>query len=168
VGKQKRRYNIIILLFCLSFFSLFILSNLAPILKYLKVNSVANFLYTFFGFFCHQMYTRSLHIFDYQVAVCARDEFMYLSMGIAALFVYLKHLKPIKWWLFLILVLPAAFDGTIQLIGSMLKISYGDNLTGLLLLVSQYSSTNLIRALTGTLMGCGFGYFLFPLLESVY
>lgn len=146
--------------------SLFILANLAPIMKHFGLDGPSNFLYTIFGFLCHQMYTRSMHLFDYQVAVCTRDEFMYLAMGISAIVTYLKPIKAMKWWVAILFLIPAGLDGGMQFIGSILKVIYSASLSGIPLLLSQYQSINLLRALTGGLLGCGVGYFIFPLLKE--
>lgn len=163
---QHNKKPLIVLLFGILFLALFILANLAPVLKHIGAERPASFLYTIFGFLCHQMYTRSMHLFDYQVAVCTRDEFIYLAMGISAIVTYLKPIKPIKWWAVILFLTPAALDGGLQLASSMLKLMYSNSVSEMVTFLAGYQSVNLLRATTAGLLGVGVGYFLFPILRE--
>ena len=149
-------YNILLtFVFLINFFA-----YLAPILMHLGMEDVAKYIYFVYSFFCHQLHYRSLHIFDYQVAWCTRDTFIWfglLASGIA--FKFFKT-KPVKWYEVILFVLPIALDGGIQLIATMfgMETETHDVL---------YSSTNLTRMLTGSILGLGLGLWIFPTLKEL-
>lgn len=152
--KETKRQISIVTIFAAFFGVLFTTVTLAPVFEHFGLAFLSRPIYFIGGGLCHQMYTRSIHLFDLQVAVCARDQFMYLAMMFAAIFTSKYKLKPLDWWLAAIFIMPASIDGSLQLFSSL----------GLIDLA--YQSTILLRAITGTLMGCGLGFFLFPLLRK--
>jgi uncharacterized membrane protein len=154
IQSKSKSINFSFVIFFGYFFGiLFILVTLAPLFEHLGLSFISQPIYFIGGFLCHQMYTRSLHLFDLQSAVCTRDQLMYLAMSLAAFFTYKHKLTKIPVWLLLLLILPEIIDGSLQLISSFGWVS------GL-----TYSSTNFLRGLTGALFGTGLGYFLFPVL----
>lgn len=127
----------------------------APVLEYLGAHGVAHAIYTLGGFLCHQMYTRSAHLFDLQVAVCTRDLFMYIAMSFSAFVTAKYRVKRLPFWVAVLLILPAAIDGTTQLVSSLGWLGE-----------FVYHSTSVMRAITGSLYGLGLGFFLYPLLTD--
>lgn len=117
----------------------------------------ANIIYLVYSFTCHQFASRSLHLFDYQYAWCARDTGIWLGVFLAAVFV--KKYKGIKWYWILPFIVPIALDGGIQTIATVL----GVNPTGV---VGEpfYISNNLMRFLTGSLFGIGLSMWISPFL----
>ena len=85
----------------------------------------------------------------YKVAYCQRDTAMYGSMLLAgtAFGLVRRHLKPLPFTLYLILLAPLAADGLAQLLGF-------------------YESTWQLRTITGSLFGLGTVWFAYPYLEA--
>ena len=130
---------------------------IAPIAAHLGWDWLAKPIYFVYQFLCHQRPWRSIHLFDHQVAFCARDTFIYLGLGISAYLVHFLKLKPLKWYVAIILTLPIAFDGGIQTVGEYISLS-SDNP------IFFYASTNFLRILTGGLFGLAIGFLLFGVL----
>lgn len=130
---------------------------LAPIFAYLRLDFLSDPIYWFYQWFCHQRPWRSYHLFDYQLAVDARDLFIFLSLSIGAYFVHFSKIKPTKFiYAFIVAFLftmPLAIDGIIQMIAEIKAIN-GE--------LPFYESTNLIRSITGTFMGTGIALSIFP------
>lgn len=124
---------------------------LAPILLKLNLEAPAKAIYLVYSFFCHQFATRSIHIYDFQYAWCARDTGIWLGMALVAWALKLKKVRPIKWYWVIPFVIPIALDGGIQTVFTMLNLSYSGNLAG----IAVYSSNNLVRFLTGSFFGIG-------------
>ena len=118
---------------------------LAPILAHFGFTDIAHWIYMIYQFLCHQRPWRSLHLFDYQVAWCSRDTFIYLSMGLAAFFVVKFKLRNVKWYVPLVAILPFALDGVIQLIAEVQGFINHEELF-------FYASTNFVRMLTGSIL----------------
>ncbi|MBN1331410.1 DUF2085 domain-containing protein [Candidatus Dojkabacteria bacterium] len=148
-------YNLLLLfVFMLNFFA-----YLAPVLMHFGLEEVAKYIYFIYSFFCHQLHYRSLHIFDYQVAWCTRDAFIWF--GLFAAGVVFKFIKTaeIKWYEAILFVLPIGLDGGIQLVATMLGLSESGHVF--------YSSTNLTRMLTGSTLGVGLGMWIYPSLKEI-
>jgi len=146
-------------LFAISILFMDLVAILAPILAHFGFTGVAHAIYFIYQFLCHQRPWRSLHLFDYQVAWCTRDTFIYLSMGFSAIAVVLFKIRGVKWYIALISLLPFAIDGTIQLIAEFVGLTGGQE-------VFFYASTNFNRMLTGSIFGTGAGLWLFSLLAE--
>jgi uncharacterized membrane protein len=82
---------------------------------------------------CHQKSTRSLIVFDNQMSYCARCFGIFLGLALGAGIVTFVWMD-IKWWFLVVGIVPIGLDGGLQLITS-------------------YESTNVLRILTGTLLG---------------
>src|SRR5438067_2295751 len=82
-------------------------------------------------------------IFGHQLGLCARNISIYASMFLDCLAFVLskKRLPGIPWWLWVLMLLPMAIDGTTQLFGLR-------------------ESTWELRVLTGTLFGLGNVWFV--------
>lgn len=105
--------------------------------------SVADTIYQFFSFFCHQLSYRSLYFNDIQMPVCSRCASIYVATALGLVFFRLKGCgkKEFKmnWPLFILLFAPTALDGFTQLLG-------------------WRESTNLLRLITGIPYGLGYAY----------
>jgi uncharacterized membrane protein len=131
----------------------------APILAHIGLTDVSHWIYFVYRFLCHQRPWRSLHLFDYQVAWCTRDTFIYLSMALSAFFVAKFKIRKVKWYVAVLAIIPFALDGTIQMIAEMKGIMEHSE-------EFFYASTNFMRMLTGTIFGTGAGLWLFSLLDE--
>lgn len=131
---------------------------LAPVLLHFGAEGLAKVIYTVYSFFCHQQHWKSLHLFDHQVAWCARDMFIWGSMLLALILVKRKNLQPMTFLALMLYSIPMALDGGIQTIAAVLGYSSGD---------AFYTSNNFTRMLTGALFGSAMGLFMFTRLKEV-
>ncbi|MBU0975499.1 MAG: DUF2085 domain-containing protein [Patescibacteria group bacterium] len=131
----------------------------APILAHFGFDGTAHIIYKIYSFLCHQRPWRSIHLFDYQVAWCTRDTFIYLAMGLSALFVHFFKVRGVKWYVAVLSLVPFALDGTVQLIAEISGTINGQE-------TFFYASTNFQRILTGSIFGAGAGLWLFGLLAE--
>ncbi|MCA9386902.1 DUF2085 domain-containing protein [Candidatus Dojkabacteria bacterium] len=137
-------------------FLLVTLPILAPILSAIGLHIISEKIYFLFSFFCHQFDTRSIHIFDYQYAWCARDFGIWLGVLTGSVLYKIKFLKPIKIWWLPIFIIPIALDGGIQTITTLGAI----NPFGIIQGDDFYVSNNLFRFLTGSFLGLGVALFI--------
>lgn len=139
-------------------FLLNLLPLLAPILECLGEKNFSSFIYWVYQFFCHQKASRSIFICDHQYGWCARCTFLWISMLVSSGLVFyykpLANFKGLGILTTVVLCLPLALDGGLQLIASYLALFTGSE--------PFYVSSNSIRAITGILFGLGLGFFLFP------
>ena len=141
-------------------------------------------LYSAFAPTCHQLTSRSLCLFrsaegysiedcfassslspshqdtvvysdkiGYKLPVCSRDTAIYLSMllGLLAL-PFVRKIETEDWpnkWVLLAAAVPIAIDGTTQLVGLR-------------------ESDNLLRLITGAIIGVVLPFYLLPMLNSLY
>lgn len=121
---------------------------LTPVLAWLGIEPLAGMLFRAYHLICEQVPSHSLFIFGHQVALCARNGSLYLSLWLGTmLFRPLRHhLKPLDWRLLLLFLLPMAIDGTTQLFG--------------------WRESNLaLRVTTGLLFGFGICWFALPFVQ---
>lgn len=102
----------------------------------------------------------------YKMALCQRDISIYLAVFLGGLvFGLLRHrikIKPMPFWLFLLVgLLPIALDGFSQLFSQMF-IGFGLDVVGL------RESTPLLRTLTGTLFGLSLVWLVYPRLDEQF
>jgi len=116
---------------------------LAPCLMHLNQAWVAKVVYGFYGFFCHQKASRCLFILGDQMAICSRCLSFYSSVLISGMWVGWRRPGPLSLSSALFLIFPATMDVSLQILGI-------------------HQSTNLIRLLTGSLLGVGISLYLFP------
>lgn len=133
-----------------------LLPILAPVILHLGWIGPAKVIYFIYSFFCHQIDWRSIHIYDFQVAWCARDTAIWGGILIVSLFLKFTGVKGLKWYHCIPLMIPMALDGGIQTIATVLGLYQGP----------LYVSTNLVRAITGSLFGIGLGAVLFPVIDT--
>lgn len=135
-----------------------VLPILAPIFSYFGLTFLSEPIYFIYSFTCHQFHWRSIHIFDKQIAWCARDVFIWLSfllVSIAIRFKWLPH--GLKWYWVLLFMVPIALDGGFQTISTILGFATDHHL---------YLSTNLMRMITGSIFGMGLGIVIAPFLKE--
>lgn len=133
----------------------------APIFMQLGFEPGAKIIYFIYSFTCHQFDSRSVHLFDYQIAWCARDTAIWLSVWLVAVFVKFSDIKPIKLYWLIPFVVPIALDGGIQTIFTMLDV----NPIGLNTGMPLYISNNFSRFLTGAIFGVGLSLWISPALK---
>lgn len=151
---ERNILNIFILL--IGGFLLF--AFLAPILAALKFNDISKVIYEIYSYLCHQRSWRSIHIFDYQLAFCVRDTFIYFSLLVSLIITKYTNIKQLRWYIALLCVIPMALDGGIQTVAEVL--TAGKNV------VQFYESNNLFRMITGTIFGYGVGLWMWPMLKE--
>jgi len=132
---------------------------LAPILLKLGLQAPAKAIYFIYSFFCHQFAYRSIHIFDYQFAWCARDTGIWIGIWLTAILIKMKKVKGIRWYWVLPFVVPIALDGGLQTIFTLFNVSASGSLIG----APLYISNNLVRFMTGGIFGIGISLWLSPL-----
>jgi uncharacterized membrane protein len=155
----KNHYN----LFLIIISTLTIAPVLAPILMYINLYGIANIIYFLYSFTCHQFDSRSLHLFDYQFAWCARDTAIWLSFTLTSWYIKFRNIKPISFYWLIPFIVPIALDGILQTIFTMFGTSNKDLVdTGMPL----YVSSNLTRFLTGAIMGIGLALFISPFIKN--
>jgi uncharacterized membrane protein len=129
---------------------------LAPYLASVGAYWPSRIIYSFYRLTCHQLPGRSFFLFGHKMAICARCTAIYTSFwGLGLLYGVWKATPwsrryclgplPIKW--LTVLAVPMFIDGIAQLVGLR-------------------ESTNLLRTITGTLLGVGTGLFAYPILDE--
>jgi len=122
---------------------------LAPYLMHIGHPFPAKIIYTVYSFLCHQLPERSFFFFGYQMAICQRCVAMYGSIFLAGfLFGLLRGgLQPLPWKVYILLNIPVAIDGVMQLVG-------------------LWESTWWLRTATGALFGISSVWLFYPYLEG--
>jgi uncharacterized membrane protein len=129
---------------------------LAPYLASIGAYWPSRMIYVVYRLTCHQLPGRSFFLFGHKMAICARCTAIYTSFwGLGLLYGIWKatpwgrrhRLRPlsIKW--LAVLTVPMFIDGATQLVGLR-------------------ESTNLLRTITGALVGVGTGLFAYPILDE--
>ena len=122
---------------------------LVPVLSFLGMDFIAKPLFNSLHLVCAQIPSHSFYILGHQLGMCARNISIYGSMVLGGLIFILskKRLPGIPWWVWVVMLLPIAWDGITQMFGLR-------------------ESTWELRVLTGTLFGLGNIWFIFPLLQK--
>ena len=120
-----------------------------PILSSLGLDVVAKPLFFALHAICAQIPSHSFYLFGHQLGLCVRNLFIYGSMFLGGLvFVVSKKRFPgIPWWIWVLMILPMALDGTTQMFG-------------------WRESTWELRMITGMLFGLGSAWFALPLVQK--
>jgi uncharacterized membrane protein len=129
---------------------------LAPYLASVGAYWPSRIIYFLYRLTCHQLPGRSFFLFGHKMAICARCTAFYTSFwGMGLLYGAWKATPwgcrhrpgplPIKW--LAVLAVPMFIDGFTQLVGLR-------------------ESTNLLRTITGTLVGVGIGLLIYPILDE--
>jgi uncharacterized membrane protein len=120
-----------------------------PFLSYFGLDAIAKPLFYALHFVCAQIPAHSFYIFGHQLGLCARNFSIYTAMFLGSLLFVLskKRLPGIPWWVWILMILPMALDGTSQMFGLR-------------------ESTWYIRVITGALFGLGNVWFALPLMQK--
>jgi len=120
-----------------------------PFLSYFGLDGISKQIFFALHMVCAQIPSHSFYIFGHQLGMCARNFSIYASMFIGSLIFVLskKRIPGIPWWLWILMILPMAIDGTTQMFGLR-------------------ESTWELRILTGTLFGLGNVWFALPLIQK--
>ena len=120
-----------------------------PFLSYFGLDALSKQIFFMLHLVCAQIPSHSFYIFGHQLGMCERNFSIYASMFVTSLVFALskKRLPGIPWWLWVLMILPMALDGTTQMVGLR-------------------ESTWLLRVLTGTLFGLGNIWFALPLIKK--
>ncbi len=120
-----------------------------PFLSYFGLDVIAKPLFYALHFVCAQIPSHSFYIFGHQLGLCERNFTIYTAMFLGSLIFVLtkKRLPGIPWWVWLLMILPMALDGTTQMFGLR-------------------ESTWYLRVLTGSLFGLGNIWFALPLMQK--
>src|SRR5947199_2297560 len=120
-----------------------------PFLSYFGLDAIAKPLFFSLHFVCAQIPSHSFYIYGHQLGLCARNFSIYTSMFLASLIFTLikKRLPGIPWWIWVLMILPMAWDGITQMFGLR-------------------ESTWVLRVITGTLFGLGNIWFVLPLIQK--
>ena len=120
-----------------------------PFLSYLGLDAIAKPLFFALHYVCAQIPSHSFYLFGHQLGLCARNLSIYSSMFVGSLIFALskKRIPGIPWWLWVLMILPMAWDGTTQMFGLR-------------------ESDWILRTITGTLFGLGNVWFALPLMQK--
>jgi uncharacterized membrane protein len=120
-----------------------------PFLSYFGLDGISKQIFYSLHLVCAQIPSHSFYIFGHQLGMCARNFSIYASMFIGSvIFVLSKKCFPgIPWWIWVLMILPLALDGTTQMFG-------------------WRESTWELRVITGTLFGLGNVWFALPLIQK--
>jgi uncharacterized membrane protein len=120
-----------------------------PFLSYFGLDSIAKPIFFTLHYICAQIPAHSFYIFGHQLGFCERNLSIYSSMFIGGLIFVLskKRLPGIPWWVWLLMILPMAWDGLTQMFGLR-------------------ESTWVLRVITGSLFGFANIWFAFPLMHK--
>ena len=133
-----------------SLFGLIVLiALLIPILSYFGLDVIAKPLFFALHAICAQIPSHSFYLLGHQLGLCVRNLSIYSSMVLGGLaFVLSKKRMPgIPWWVWVLMILPMALDGTTQMVG-------------------WRESTWELRMITGVLFGLGSVWFALPLVQK--
>ena len=120
-----------------------------PFLSYLGLDSISKQIFFSLHMVCAQIPSHSFYILGHQLGICARNLSIYSAMFLGSLIFVLskKRVPGIPWWLWVLMILPLAVDGTTQMFGLR-------------------ESTWELRVLTGTLFGLANVWFALPLIQK--
>ncbi|GAC1629188.1 MAG: hypothetical protein NVS4B11_27780 [Ktedonobacteraceae bacterium] len=129
---------------------LLVLSAIAvPFLSYFGFDAFSKSIFFSLHYVCAQIPSHSFYILGHQLGLCARNFSIYTSMFLTSIVFVLskKRLPGIPWWVWILMILPMALDGTTQMFGLR-------------------ESTWQLRLLTGTLFGVGSIWFTLPFMQK--
>lgn len=120
-----------------------------PLLTYLGLDNISKPIFYSLHLICAQIPSHSFYILGHQLGMCARNMGIYTSMFAGGLIFVLskKRLPGIPWWVWLLLILPMAYDGITQMFG-------------------WRESTWELRVITGALFGFANMWFVLPFIQK--
>jgi uncharacterized membrane protein len=136
---QPKKVYTLFLLLSLAAVALIIL---APYLAYKEYTYFSDHIYQYFSSFCHQRPERSLFLWGYPLAVCARCTFIFIGILVGMVLYPLWFGKGVHYRTVIIFSVPVLVDGVTQLLFR--------------------ESTNTTRAVTGFLLGVILPFYLMP------
>lgn len=124
----------------------------APLLKLGGINNLADPIYSFFSYICHQISERSFHIHEHQLAVCARCFGFYAGfLGGIAVYPFVRAFHDTdsfpRFWLFAAMI-PMGIDFFLTFFG-------------------VWENTHLSRVITGAILGAACAFFIIPALVEI-
>lgn len=124
----------------------------SPIAKAYGLSEISNPLFHFFGFICHQLPDRSIHIVGEQLAVCSRCFGVYFGLlfgfAVYPLWRSIDEVEALpRFWLFLSMI-PIAIDWSLTIFGI-------------------WENTQLSRFITGMILGVACATFIIPALVEI-
>lgn len=127
-----------------------LIAFLIPVLSYLGLDAIAKPMFFALHAICAQIPSHSFYILGHQMGLCQRNLAIYSSMFLMSLVFAIgkKRLPGIPWWVYVLLILPMAWDGTTQMFGLR-------------------ESTWALRVVTGTLFGVSSIWFVLPLVHRL-
>ncbi len=146
-GEFFLQYWVVVII---SLLGLVLLATLSvPILAYFGLNDLAKPIFNALHLICAQIPSHSFYMLGHQLGMCARNISIYGSMFVGALVFQIskKRLAGIPWWLWVLMLLPIAFDGLSQMFGLR-------------------ESTWELRVLTGVLFGIANMWFALPFIQK--
>ena len=149
---KKQAVKAWLLGFSLVFLWIFLIL-LAPLAESNNYTALANPLYKFFSFLCHQMPSRSFHIGEHPFAVCTRCFGVYFGLLVGflvyPLFRRIDEIEPLpRVWLFLSLV-PMGIDWALTFF-------------------EIWENTSLSRFLTGLIVGAACAIYIVPAIVEIW
>ncbi|MBE3558059.1 MAG: DUF2085 domain-containing protein [Ktedonobacteraceae bacterium] len=122
---------------------------LIPFLSYLGLDAIARPLFSSMHYVCAQIPSHSYYILGHQFGLCERNFAIYSSMFAGSLIFTLskKRLPGLPWWIWILLMLPMAWDGFTQMFG-------------------WRESDWILRTVTGVLFGFGNVWFALPMMQK--
>src|SRR6266566_7895610 len=120
-----------------------------PFLSYFGLDGISKQIFFALHMVCAQIPSHSFYIFGHQLGMCARNFSIYTSMFLGSLIFVLtkKRIPGIPWWIWVLMLLPIAWDGLTQMVG-------------------WRESTWVLRVITGSLFGLGNVWFALPLMQK--
>lgn len=114
---------------------------------------------------CHQMPSRSLFLFGYEMAVCSRCFAIYAAFLAGGLLFYVlrNRLKPFHIFYYILLCVPMAIDGTAQLFSIPIPRGISPDYQ----LIWTTLSNNELRIITGAIFGLGSALFVLPYVQYI-
>ncbi len=120
-----------------------------PFLSYFGLDSFSKSIFFSLHYVCAQVPSHSFYILGHQLGLCARNFSIYTSMFLTSILFVLskKRLVAMPWWVWILMILPMAIDGTTQMFGLR-------------------ESTWELRFITGTLFGVGSAWFVLTFMQK--
>jgi uncharacterized membrane protein len=123
---------------------------LVPVLELLGLHGIAAPIFSVYHLACGQIPSHSYFIFGHQCALCQRCLAIYSAMFLTSLAITFQRrrheVEPLRWWAWLLLMVPMALDGGTQLVGLR-------------------QSTWELRTITGLIFGLGCMWFALPTID---
>ncbi len=151
--KMRRQAFVVWSVFALLIFAWIFLIVLAPIAEASGSKSVAQPIYKFFSFICHQIDGRSFHVEEHPLAVCSRCFGVYCGLLFGFLTYPLirriEETEPFpRFWLFLAMI-PMGVDWSLGFF-------------------DVWANTHWSRFFTGAILGAACGLFIVPALVELF